>query len=197
MSLRETAGVGAARSGTDLVTELVEQAQQGDRDAFGALYNLRFQDVHRFVVARFRDRQLAEDVVAETFVKAWERLAGLRHPERFDAWLFQIAYNAGTDVFRRRREAPIDLVPEPADPRSAGSPAARAELTDAQADLGRALEQLSDDQRLVLVLRFLRGLSHAEVARQLGRSEDATRALQHRALARMRRILTESEAHAA
>ena len=193
MSLRETTSVGSERLGADLVAELVRQAQQGDRDAFGSLYNLRFQDVHRFVIARFRDRQLAEDIVAETFVKTWEKIGSLQHPERLDAWLFQIAFNAGADVMRRRRSTPIDLIPEPADSSRAGSPAARAELDAAQADLGLALERLPDDQRLVLVLRFLRGLSRAEVARQLGRSVEATRALQHRALSRMRQLMATPE----
>ena len=181
-----------------IVAELVEQAREGDKDAFGRIYELRFDHVYRFVVASLRDTGRTEDVVAQTFLTAWRKLDTLRDPERFDSWLFQIAYRLLVDDVRaakaRPTGTPLDNELELADESTLSSPGAMVGLQDDCRDLHAALAELPEDQRMVLVLRFLRELPHAEVARAMGRREEAVRALQYRALKRLRKILGDRDA---
>ena len=111
----------------------------------------------------------------------------MRKIERFDAWLLRIAHNRATNEVRRRRAVPIEDVAEPEDPSPRSAPADVAEQRWESDRLRQHLLQLSDAHREVLVLRFLHELSHAEIASQLGKREDAVRALQYRALRELRR----------
>lgn len=175
--------------GAPIPAALVERAREGQSEAFGQLYELLFESVSRYVAAIVRDPDRAEDVVAQTFLSAWRGLPKVRRVERFESWLFRIAHNEAISELRRARTVPLEAVGDPEDPSRLGSPQAMADLQADHARLQRSLLQLSDEQREVLILRFLRELPHAEVARVLGKSEQATRALQYRALRRMLAIL--------
>ena len=138
-----------------------------------------------------RDIDAAEDVVSQTFIRAWDRLHTLRDPRRFDQWLFRIAHNQSISALRSQRDV-VALGAddqEHASVRAADDPVAALDLADRSSSIRQALLELPEPQREVVVLRFLRELPHAEVARQTGRSEEAVRALQHRALKRLRRAL--------
>lgn len=176
--------------------QLVVRARDGDREAFAALYRARVADVGRYVGSMLHDPDRTEDVVAQTFLLAWRDLLKLRRPERFDAWLFRIARNQAMSELRRRPAAPLDQASDPPDPSRFSSPDAVVEAREDAERIERALQRLPETQRLVLVLRFLRGFSHAETASQLGSTEQATRALQYRALAHMRRLMDERESGA-
>ncbi len=145
--------------------------------------------ISRQVGALVPDIDRAEDVVAETFLLAWKDLPKLRRSDRFDAWLSRIAHNQATTELRRRRTVPLDETLDPEDPSDLGSPDALLELKHDVDRVREALLELPEKQREVLVLRFLQDLPHAEVARMLDRSEQATRALQYRALHSMLRII--------
>ncbi len=169
--------------------ELVERARERDRRAFEALYRLQFPSIARQVAALVRDPDRAEDAVAQTFLLAWKDLPQLRRADRFDSWLARIAHHQAINELRRPRTAPLEEAPEAADQSEFGSP---SRMLDRDADVDRlriALLALPSDQRTVLMLRFLRDLPHVEVARLLGRSQQATRALQYRALRAMHRVL--------
>jgi RNA polymerase sigma-70 factor (ECF subfamily) len=165
---------------------LVERAQEGDSAAFADLYQARSHTIQRYVGAIVRDPDQTEDAVAETFLLAWRDLPKLRKVERFDAWLLRIAHNRAINEVRRRRTVPIEEIAEPADPNPRVAPDERAEQRWESERLRRELLELSEAHREVLVLRFLHELSHAEIARQLGKREDAVRALQYRALRQLR-----------
>ena len=184
-------GVAVQRS--EAPEQLIVRARDGDRDAFAALYRARVADIGHYVGSMLRDPHRTEDVVAQTFLLAWRDLPKLRRSERFDAWLFRIARNQAMSELRRRPAAPLDEASDPPDPSRFSSPDAVVEAAEDAERIERALRQLPETQRLVLVLRFLRGLSHAETASQLGSTEEATRALQYRALAHMRRLMDEQE----
>ena len=140
--------------------------------------------------AILQDIDLAEDVAAQTFLSAWQHLPTLRRPARFDAWLFRIAHHQALNELRKRRPTtPLDDLPELADPDRLSSP---TDLLDGKIDretLWHALLRLPEMQREVLVLRFLEELPHARIAAQLGKSEEAVRALQYRALNRLRELI--------
>ena len=100
------AQVQPTRSGIDPL--MVQQAREGDEEAFATLYRQTVHDVSRYVTAIVRDPSLAEDAVAQTYADAWRELPGLREPDRFEAWLFRIAHNRALDMVRHRQRDPVD-----------------------------------------------------------------------------------------
>ena len=164
-----------------LVLAAVARAKDGDPDALRFLY-LRYADnVYGYVCSIVRDEHEAEDVTQHIFAKL---LVGLQRYEPrvvpFSAWILRVAHNAAIDHVRSRRAVPLEEVrPLDAADDSAG---ARERF----ADLRLALDALPPEQRDVLVLRFLVGLSPGEIAERLGRSEDAVHGLQHRGRRRLR-----------
>ncbi len=146
--------------------------------------------ISRYVGAIVRDAHRAEDAVAQTFLLAWRDLPKLRQPERFDAWLLRIAHNRAINELGQRVTVPLEDVPAPVADDAGSSP---SDVVEREADaqrLRRELLRLSPAHRDVLVLRFFHELSHAEVARILGRRVEAVRALQHRALEQLRKRYT-------
>jgi RNA polymerase sigma-70 factor, ECF subfamily len=141
------------------------------------------------VAALVRDPHRTEDVVAQTFLLAWRDLPKLRRADRFDSWLARIAHNQAMSELRRRPTAPLGEAPDPENPNDLDRPDTALELSSNIEAVHAALIELPDDQRQVLMLRFIRDLPHTETARLLGRSEQATRALQYRALRAMQRLI--------
>lgn len=157
------------------VVRLVQRAQEGDRDAFGELYRLYHASIFR--LARFSvPASDAEDVVAETFLRAWESLPRYRDKGApFVAWLYGIARHVAADAGRRmRRTVPMAYPPDRVvDP---------GNREDDRLDLAAAMALLGEEQRTVIELKFFMGLSNADVARALGKTPGAVNALQWRAL---------------
>ncbi len=164
------------------------RAQQGDRDAFEEVFKASVAMVFRYAGAIVQDPGRTEDIVAQVFLDAWRDLPRLRDPGRFNAWILRIAHNRSLDELRRPQPVPIENAAELTTPDST-EPEAEAVRSADRERVRRALLLLPDDQRQVIALRLLQGLRHDEVGRQMGRSEDASRALLHRALSRLRRIL--------
>jgi RNA polymerase sigma-70 factor (ECF subfamily) len=177
------------------VTWLLQQAQQGDTEAYGQIYELYAPLVFRFCYAHLDDRLDAEDLTGEVFLRAWQALPGYQpRGVPFTAFLFRIARNALYDHYRRRRKRANDpgleqdLVDD-AQP----DPAASVALNLERRQLRQTLAQLRQDYRNVLVLRFLVGLSPEETAQAMERSPGAIRVLQHRALKAARKIMAKQE----
>lgn len=172
------------------LARMVRRAREGDARAFGRLYDEYADRVYAFVRSRTESPQDAEDVTSIVFMKAWEALGS--YDDRglpFSAWLFRIARNAVVDEYRRgaRRPIPVEevYVTEPA----VGGP---EETVVAAADAGRlraAVRGLTDDQAAVVALRFWWNLSINETAEALGKNDNAIKALQHRAIGSLARIL--------
>jgi len=158
------------------------EAAQSDPARFGDLYDRHVERVYAFVVRRVGDRDAAEDITADVFHRA---LAGLRTYEwrgaPFAAWLFRIAANAIADRAKRsgREIGAAKGAPE-------ASVAAEAEHFDRHTDLFRLVDALPDDQRRVIVERFIEGRSIREIAGRLQKSEGAIKQLQFRALQALR-----------
>jgi RNA polymerase sigma-70 factor, ECF subfamily len=165
-----------------LVVAAVAAAKEGDADALRFLY-LRYADnVYGYVCSIVRDEFEAEDVTQHIFAKLLTALE--RYEPRvvpFSAWILRVAHNAAIDHVRARRPVPLEQV-HPPDAESDDGAHGRERF----ADLRLALAALPAEQRDVIVLRFLVGLSPREVAERLGRSEDAVHGLQHRGRRRLR-----------
>ena len=172
---------------------LVERAQTADRDALEELYLLHFDRIYSYLRMSVGNREDAEDLTTQTFVRMLEAIGRFRFQKApFSAWLFRIAHNLAIDHFRsRRRVLPEEDVAEPP-----GSEEASAEDR-ALDSMGRArmlalIEGLSTEQRQVLTLKFLFEFSNAEAASILGKSEGAVKSLQHHALASLQKRLVGS-----
>lgn len=173
--------------------QLITHAQQGDADAFGDLYEQHLDAIYRYVFYRVGDVSEAEDLTETVFLKAWEALNNYRLRDiPFSAWLYRIAHNAVVDRYRAHKDTvPLDSQLAVSD--DADGPEERFDSHENITALTRALSQLSADYQHVLTLRFVSGLSHAETARVLGRSEEAVRVLQHRALNALRQRLKQED----
>ena len=163
-----------------LVLVAVARAKDGDADALRFLF-LRYADnVYGYVCSIVRDEYEAEDVTQHIFAKL---MTALDHYQPrvvpFSAWILRVAHNAAIDHVRKRRPVPCEEVHSP-DLEDDASGRERF------ADLRLALDALPSEQRDVIMLRFLVGLSPREIAERLGRSEDAVHGLQHRGRRRLR-----------
>lgn len=168
-------------------SDLIQQARRGSRDAFGLLYERHRTTIARYVSARIRDPGEAEDLTEAIFESAWRAMGRYREQGvPFLAWLYRLAHNRVVDHYRALRPT-VTLIPEVHE--SVEDESAPLELNIDSADLLKALNLLTEDQRDVIILRFVQGMSGREVAQTLDKREDAVRALQFRALATLRRIL--------
>ena len=168
---------------------LVELAKRGDKRAVGELYRRHVDLIYRYTYARVQDVAVAEDLTAQVFLKALEGLHNYRPTGApFGAWLYRIAHARTVDYWRgleRRREVMLAETLPADDPAPEDLLAAKTEWDTV---LG-LLPELTDDQRDVIILRFLQDMSLAEVADMLDKTVGAVKALQHRALASMARLL--------
>jgi RNA polymerase sigma-70 factor, ECF subfamily len=176
------------------IPDVIERARGGDLAAFSELYDLHAPSVYRYLLYRVREPSDAEDITSEVFTRAFAHIAGYRwQGKSFLAWLYTIARNALTD--RHRRERPtVDL--DDAYGLAEDGPTAhdRAVHGEEVAALRGAVRHLTDEQQEVLVLRFVQNRSSREVASILGKNEGAIRALQFRALGRLRKLLRDEVA---
>jgi RNA polymerase sigma-70 factor, ECF subfamily len=173
--------------------QLVKRGQKGDRDALEELYLEHFDRIYSYLHMTVGNRHDAEDLTTQTFLKMLESIGRFRWGTApFSAWLFRIAHNLAMDHFRaRRRWQPEDEVPEPegAVESSAEEEAMRVLSGESMLEL---IEQLSDEQRQVLILKFVFDFSNVEAATVLDKTEGAVKSLQHRALASLQRHVAKS-----
>ncbi len=172
---------------------LVELARGGDSEAFGLLYDHYHVSVYRFLYYRTRSAPLAEDLTSETFFRALRSMNNFRWQGKdFGAWLMTIARNLTTDHFKSGR-ARLEMTTEdmaPHDDATDGPEnAVIAGLTNEV--LLKALTELPTEQRECLIMRFLQGLSIAETALALNRSDGAVKQLQLRGVRNLAKLLPE------
>jgi RNA polymerase sigma-70 factor (ECF subfamily) len=173
--------------------DLIVRAQRGETKVITSLYERFHPDIFRYLYYKVGDIQTAEDLTSEVFLRMLQALPGYRMQKvPFQAWLFQIARNLVIDHYRsmnRRNHIQLD------ENITAGGDnlAATVERGLNGENLRRALTHLSDDQRDVILMRFVSGMPIAQVAQALHKSEDAVKGLQRRALVALRQILADWE----
>ncbi|WP_285684450.1 ECF subfamily RNA polymerase sigma factor, BldN family [Actinoplanes sp. NBRC 103695] len=176
---------------------LVERAQAGESEAFGLIYDRYVDTVFRFVYFRVGNRQLAEDLTSDTFLRALKRIGSFTWQGRdLGAWLVTIARNLVADHFksgRYRLEVTtgdvLDADREDRGPEGSPESAVVDHITNVA--LLTAVKQLNPEQQECIVLRFLQGFSVAETAQTMGKNEGAIKALQYRAVRALARLLPE------
>lgn len=169
---------------TDILVErtLIQRAKDGDPTAVEELYHRHAPGIFRYFLLRVRDRVLAEDLTGEVFIRMVKSMR--TYDDRglpFGAWLYRIAHDRVVDYQRYAARHPLEhLVENTVDPGPSPESEAARQLETGR--LGAALRELSEDQRLVIQLRFIEGHSLEETSQLMQRSVGAVKALQHRAL---------------
>jgi RNA polymerase sigma-70 factor, ECF subfamily len=175
-------------AGATLLAKAIAAAKEGDVCAPHFLYVRYADDVHGYVRSIVRDRHEAEDITQNVFAKLLSAITRYERRESpFTAWLLRVARNAALDHLRSRRQIPF------AEVRTSDEGHEQLGFERSQA-LRAALEGLSEDQREVLILRHIAGLSPVEIALRLGRSEAAVHGLHHRGRASLRGALSDLDA---
>ena len=176
---------------------LLVEAAQRERVRFADVYEKYFEMVYAYVARRTRNRDETEDLTAEVFHKALASLPRFKwRGAPFATWLFKIASNMIADrakrAARERDSEPsltIGLVPR-GQSRATRPQQIDLEKSERRAELFRLVDELADDQRRVVLMRFAEEKSIREIAESLGRSEGAVKQLQFRALENLRRRIT-------
>lgn len=175
-------------SDSNLVQRAVAHAKAGDPEGLHFLYLRYAPDVQRYVNSVVHDRHEAEDITQNVFAKLITTIG--KYEQRdvpFTAWILRVARNAALDHMRAKRAIPSE------DVRVADSGRAQIGLDRSRA-LRQALEDLPDDQREVLVLRHIVGLSPVEIATTLDKTESSVHGLHHRGRRALKASLTELDA---
>ncbi len=172
---------------------LVDLARGGDTDAFGMLFDHYNSSVYRFVYYRVGSVGLAEDLTSETFFRALRSMGSFRWQGKdFGAWLMTIARNLTADHYKSSRTR-LEMTTEDMTPHDSTTegPEGSVLATLTNETLLKALKDLPTEQQECLIMRFLQGLSIAETAGVLGRSEGAVKQLQLRGVRNLAKALPE------
>lgn len=168
--------------------ELIVRAKAGDHSAFTQIYERYAPGIYRYIYYRVGEVELAEDLQAEVFLRMFEGLH--RYEDRgwpISAWLYRIARDRTIDIIRRRRNR--QHVPLETWGGSCDGPEHNVAMQLEYEELRHTLNDLTNDQRQVIQMRFMAEMSIQEVAQTLGRTEGSVKALQHRGLQSLARRL--------
>lgn len=169
------------------IERLVERAAGGNFDAFGELYSIYLDRIYRYVFYQVKDKMTAEDITEDAFVKAWKAIGTCKGKGKtFSSWLYRIAHNHMIDNLRSlqkctsiEKENVVDI----------SDPKLEVEAGLEHQELLELITCLPQNQRQVIILKFIEGLDNREIGQVMSKSEGAIRVLQMRALATLRQRL--------
>lgn len=168
--------------------EILARASQGDRDAFGQLYERYVERIFNYVYYRTGNTHDAEDLTARVFQRAMNHIKN--YTDRgvpFSAWLYRIAHNLVANWHRdrsRKQEIPLDDMPIL--PSRGDHPEKNLVRSQEQDSLLRMIRKLPGERQNLLILKFVENMSNAEIGEIMGRSEGAVKSLYHRTLLALR-----------
>ncbi len=166
---------GRSERDRDLIDRAVAQAKRGDQEGIRFIYSTHSGDVFRFVRSIIGDEHEAEDVTQAVFLKLMRVITKYeRGAVPFNAWLMRVARNAAIDHLRERRPVPCEEI------RGRSTPEAIDDNLQRLIEFREAVAALQDEQREVVLLRHVHGLTPGEIATRLGKSEGAVHGLHHR-----------------
>jgi len=163
---------------------LVDRAAGGNFEAFGQLYGIYLDRIYRYAFHQVQDRMTAEDITEEVFVKAWNAIKSCKGKgQTFSAWIYRIAHNHIINTLRNTQKfASIDME----NIAEISSPKLEVEMKLEQQELTEMIADLPQNQRQVVVLKFIDGLDNREIGKIMRKSEGAVRIMQMRALTALR-----------
>jgi len=170
---------------------LVRAAQQGDHGAFRMLYDSYHGQLYNLTYYTLKDSQLAEDTLQSVFLKIYQGLPGYRFESSFKTWAFRIAVNEARNQLRNKKsELPLTVISgSPQEIHEAPGPDEKQLLQQREAIVRRALMELSPKMRIVIVLKYIDGLSYDEIATVLDCSPGTVASRLNRALEKLEALL--------
>lgn len=169
------------------VKELVVLAKSGNQEAFEKIYSLFYLPVYRFIFLQVKHRQDAEDLAQTTFFKALQSLGGFEERgAKFSTWVYTIARNSVIDHWKKKKDiitSEVDFIENVA---SGENPEDRIYKGENANMIKSLIEELSQEQKEIMILYFVEELSYKEISTIIGKKEDAIRALKYRALKSLR-----------
>jgi RNA polymerase sigma-70 factor (ECF subfamily) len=173
----------------DREARLIDAARAADPAAWGELYQRYFPRMYTYAYCRIGDSAAAEDIAAQVFLEAWKGIKSFQYRGvPISAWLYRIAHDLTADLLRRRNRIKFEPLGDGSrEPQLTGGGHEDSVLI--RQEVVSALRRLTSEQQQVVVMRFMEGFSLAAVAASTGKSEEAVKGLQHRALKSLRRGL--------
>ena len=167
---------------------LVEKAAGGNIEAFGELYSIYLDRIYRYVFYQVKDKMTAEDITEEVFVKAWKAIGSCKGKSKtFSSWLYRIAHNHLINTLRNTQRYTSIEMENLVD---VSNPGLEAESKLAQQELLEEIKCLPQNQKQVIILKFIEDLDNREIGKIMSKSEGAIRVLQMRALTALRQKLS-------
>jgi RNA polymerase sigma-70 factor, ECF subfamily len=182
------------------LNRLVAAARDGDRQAFDELVRRTYVDTYTLAVRLTANEEDARDVVQDAYLRAWKGIKRFRGDAQFSTWLYRITANAAYTLVqkrRRRRTEPLETVDEPVEAAVGAQPEAAAESALLLEQLSAAVAELPPKLRAIVVLKDVYGLSHEDIAEELGISIAAAKVRLHRARKKLRDRLFEEQGRSA
>jgi len=181
----------AVRASMTDQTSLLDRARQRDPSALATIYDTYAPKIYSYIYRHVGDPGRAEDLTGGVFVKMLEALDKNKFAQdALQAWLYRIAHNLIVDDIRHQQRRPTSFLHEGIAMPEESHPDQVVGRRLERERLRRALDELTTDQRDVILLRFGEGMTAPQVAKVLGKTEEAVRALQRRGLSNLRRLLT-------
>lgn len=170
----------------------LEACQKGDRTAFGKIYDRYAERLYKFIYLRVGHKEIAEDILSDSFVKVWTKISQVNSAKAFSSWIFQIAKNNIIDYYRVRKSTiAIEEVEQTLE--DAANPIEETELRLDQKRILLAMQNLPTDQQQVIRYKFFEDLTNAEIALIMNKTEGAIRVIQHRAIVRLQEMLRQKK----
>ncbi len=173
---------------SEIITNLVTKAKEGNIEAFGILYETYSKDMYKFALYYLGSATLAEDCVSECVLTAFQKIGTLKKPASFKSWLFKILYNCCnkslTEKIRARETVEytslIDLCEEDSD---------RSEII----SLKNSLEKLTEEERAIILLSYTAGYTSKEIGKMMGLKDSTVRSKLMRSTEKLRKMLHTDE----
>lgn len=165
----------------------LQLAQNGNSEAFAKIYDHFSNKIYRFIYFRVGHKEVAEDILSDTFVKGWQKINQINTPKALSAWLYQIAKNNIIDYYRIKKE--VVALEEVEDfLETEVNPIDFINLGLQQKKVLQMLEELPLEQQQVIKYKFFEDLANEEIAYVMGKTEGAIRVLQHRAILKLKEL---------
>ncbi|PJB49752.1 MAG: hypothetical protein CO102_03080 [Candidatus Brennerbacteria bacterium CG_4_9_14_3_um_filter_43_9] len=162
------------------------------RKIFSKIYDRYIDKIYRFIFFKVNSQEIAQDLTSETFLKGWESFKNGTKIENPQAYLYKTARNLVIDFYREKGKVQIVSADNPLIPDPAPNLEEKAMLSSELGQIRQALTELNDDYQNVIIWYYLDDLSISEISQMLGRTDDATRVLLHRALKTLKEKLKEA-----
>ena len=170
--------------------KLIKKAQQGESESFGLLYDQYFSAIYRFVFLKVSNQTDAEDLTQQVFLKAWKNIGSYKSQGfPFSSWLYKIAHNTVIDHYRTQKiHVDLETVVDQAIANWSNEDRTNEMLNLEIVQV--SIKKLESEQQTVLIMKFTNELSNKEIAHTLNKSEGAVRVIQHRALKKLKGLLS-------